>query len=275
MICPFFLYPGGKQRCVTFSYDDGNAADRRLVSIFNAHHLKATFHLNSINLGRDGNVKPEEVATLYAGHEVACHMETHPFPTVMPEATVAREIWNDRAALEKLCGSPVRGMSFPFGKWNALTLAAMDACGIEYSRAAVSSWNFTLPANFKEWVPTCHHRDAQKLLERFRKDFYPMTLFYVWGHSFEFDRENNWEVIEKFCDDLCVKDDFWAATNIEVYDYVRAARALRFSVDCRVVSNPSAIPVWFGDAGGDTLCTDCTRYRQFTVPAGGTLRIAD
>ena len=276
MICPFFLYPGGKQRCVTFSYDDGCADDRRLVGIFNAHHLKATFHINSANLGRgDWNVAPGEIATLYAGHEVSCHMATHPFPSAMPDAGIVRELWEDRARLEALCGYPVRGMSFPFGDWDARTLAAMDACGIEYARAVAPTRDFHLPADFRVWAPTCHHREAPELLARFRSDFFPLTLFYVWGHAFEFSRQNNWDLIEKFCDDLCAQDDFWSATNIEIVDYVRATRALRFTTDCRQVYNPTATTVWFGDTGGETLCTDCLKYRQFKVGPGETLRIAD
>jgi hypothetical protein len=42
----------------------------------------------------------------------------------------------------------------------------------------------------------------------------------------------------------------WYATNIEIMDYIKAVRGLRFSVDCRIVSNPSATPVWIGVDGG-------------------------
>ena len=37
----------GKQKAVTFSYDDGVCQDRRLVDMFNYYHVKATFNLNS------------------------------------------------------------------------------------------------------------------------------------------------------------------------------------------------------------------------------------
>ena len=37
------LYPGGKTKALTFSYDDGKIHDRRLVKLFNTHGLKATF----------------------------------------------------------------------------------------------------------------------------------------------------------------------------------------------------------------------------------------
>jgi peptidoglycan/xylan/chitin deacetylase (PgdA/CDA1 family) len=49
------LFPGGKQKALTLSYDDGQAQDRRLVALFNKYNLKATFHLNS---GRVHDVFP-------------------------------------------------------------------------------------------------------------------------------------------------------------------------------------------------------------------------
>ena len=41
------LWQHGKERCVTFSYDDGRIEDKRLVELFNKYGLKGTFHLNN------------------------------------------------------------------------------------------------------------------------------------------------------------------------------------------------------------------------------------
>ena len=58
-------YPEWKENALTFSYDDGQIYDRRLVGIFNKYGLKATFHLNSGTLGGEEYITPEEVASLY------------------------------------------------------------------------------------------------------------------------------------------------------------------------------------------------------------------
>ena len=71
-----------------------------------------------------------------------------------------------------------------------------------------------------------------------------MLLFYVWGHSFEFDRNHNWEKIGNFCRMAGGREDVWYATNIEILDYVQAARSLRFSRNRKMVYNPSAQDVW-------------------------------
>lgn len=67
---------------------------------------------------------------------------------------------------------------------------------------------------------------------------------YVWGHSFEFDRDDNWELIEEFCEYIGKKDDIWYAANIEIVDYMKAAKNLKYSARGNMVYNPSAINVW-------------------------------
>ena len=67
---------------------------------------------------------------------------------------------------------------------------------------------------------------------------------YVWGHSYEFNRDNSWDMIENFCKYIGGRDDIWYATNIQIVDYMKAARNLKFTANADVVYNPSAIPVW-------------------------------
>jgi hypothetical protein len=64
---------------------------------------------------------------------------------------------------------------------------------------------------------------------------------YVWGHSNEFDKDNNWALIESFCEIMSGKDDIWYATNIEIVDYMNALKQLRFSANLSMVYNPTAL----------------------------------
>ena len=122
-----FLFPEGKNKALTMSYDDGVVADRRLVDIFNRHNIKGTFHLNSSTFGNKGKINPEEVATLYAGHEVSCHAVTHPFLERLPHGEIMREVWEDRKRLEELAGYPVLSMSYPYGTYNDEAIATLRA----------------------------------------------------------------------------------------------------------------------------------------------------
>ena len=79
------LFPQGKRKAFTLSYDDGITQDRRLVELFNEYHVKATFNLNPGLFGRKGTVAAgkkevphvkvdaQEAAVLYKGHETAAH----------------------------------------------------------------------------------------------------------------------------------------------------------------------------------------------------------
>ncbi len=262
----FNLYPEGKTKALTMSYDDGVTADRRLVEIFNKHGIKGTFHLNSAYFGNPGRLEASEVAELYKGHEISCHTYTHPFPNTMPREALIDEILNDRKALEGIAGHPVIGMSYPFGEYNQSVIEQFRALGMVYSRTIRSTNGYGIPENFMQWHPTCHHKgDILGKLEYFKnppRRVPNLMLFYIWGHSYEFDNDGNWELIEEFCEKASGMDDVYYATNIEIYEYIMALRSLVFGVNCEVVYNPSARTVWF-TAGGKAV----------KVEPGQTLRL--
>jgi len=70
-------------------------------------------------------------------------------------------------------------------------------------------------------------------------------LFYLWGHSYEFDNNDNWNRIEKICAELSGKDDVWYATNMEIYEYVNAYHSLIYSANGSRIYNPTLFTVWF------------------------------
>ncbi|MBE6563800.1 MAG: polysaccharide deacetylase [Ruminococcaceae bacterium] len=249
----FDRFQNGAKKIVTFSYDDGRVFDRRLVDIFNTYGLKATFHLNSGFLHRDTCIDPAEIKTLYAGHEVAAHGKIHASQNMVSTQNIVYDVLEDKRALEELCGYPVRGFSYPNGYCCADYGKVMESLGIEYSRTINSTGKFGLPYNFLMWNPTCHHRDnGVAKATQFVKQVPNATLFYMWGHSYEFDTNNNWEVIEEIAKVISGHDDYWYATNIEIVDYIKAQHNLKMTYDNKVIYNPSAREVWFS-LDGQTL----------------------
>lgn len=248
------LFPEGKLKALTFSYDDGPRDDIRLIEIFNRFGMKATFNLNSGRMNQEGCVHPDELGKIYAGHEIASHGATHPFLNRIPKACVLNELLEDRRALEKLTGSIVNGFALPYGSWNTETVDLLRAAGFLYSRTTQNTMTFkSLPLDFLEWHPTCHHRNAPEFCEAFKKTKYALSLFYVWGHSFEFPRDNNWGLIEQFCSELSGLPDAWYATNGEIVRYITALRSIETSADTEIVCNPSAQPLWFRLESGEVV----------------------
>ena len=250
----FDRYKNGMHFAVTFSYDDGNVADRRLVGIFDKYGLKATFNLISGRFDHDTVVSSAEIKSLYANHEIAVHTLTHPHLERMPVTAQTSEILEDRKNLEAIKGTIIRGMAYPYGTYNSDTLTAMKACGIVYSRTTKHTFGLSVPEDFMFWHPSCHHIESEPVIKNFLENTRKQPwnyggLLYIWGHSYEFDRMNNWEVAEKMCSSLSGLDDVWYATNIEIYDYVTAMRDLIVSCDGKSIYNPSAISVWVSSDG--------------------------
>ncbi len=245
----FDYYPEGRTKALTMSYDDGQIHDRKLVEIFNKYGIKGTFHLNSGTLDTEPFLGSSEIRGLFQGHEVAAHSLTHPFLTTLPKEVLIEEIVEDRRRLEDLVSYPVRGMSYPFGDYNRELSKELPSFGIAYSRTVESTNNFRFPGDFLTWHPTCHHNE--NLMEKLKEFQNPepwekMPLLYVWGHSFEFARDDNWEVVEQFCEGVSKLQSVWCATNVEIMDYIKALKNLRFSVDKKFVKNTAAVDVWIG-----------------------------
>ncbi len=263
-------YPGGKHKVLTLSYDDGKIQDRRLVSIFNKYGIKATFNLNSGLTDMDIRIDPEEWKELYAGHEAAVHTYTHPTIARTPKNEMLYEYLEDRKFIESIFGRPIRGLAYPNGSCDDTCVEMAKAAGLEYGRLAADKYalvkaamqydndssapvligdatGFEIPQDYMRWLPTCHHNHdllgfGKRFLELHKSQY--LYMMYVWGHSFEFDRNDNWNVIEEFCEMMSGHDDIWYATNIEIVDYDKVFNNLQFAADNSFVYNPSVQSAW-------------------------------
>ena len=263
------LFKDGKRMALTLSYDDGTIHDRKLVQMMNRYGIRGTFNLNSglfsqkeqkvkngIETDRS-KIDAEEVKDLFRGHEIASHTVNHPSLTAIPSNMGAAEVIKDRKNLEELTGELVRGFAYPYGTYNEAVEEILSVCGIEYARTVISTESFDLPQNFLEWHPTCHH-NSPKLME-LAKQFCDggdgkVKLFYLWGHSYEFAQNNNWQKLEDFFQYISKDaESIWMATNIEILDYVKAFRELKRSTDGRILYNPGGLDIWF-EFEGQVYC---------------------
>lgn len=256
----YVRFPKGRDKAVTLSYDDGVEQDIRLLEIMKKNGLKGTFNLNSGVYAPEGAVfekgkvhrrMTERMAVSAfrdSGMEVAVHGLYHPYFTQIPVDALAYEVVKDRENLEKQFGTIVRGCAYPFGCTNETVVQVLRGAGIVYARTVESTHRFDLPDDWMRLPATCHHSDPQ-LMELARQFLDKKTgsshLFYLWGHSYEFEADNNWRVIEEFAEYIGNRPDVWYATNIEIHDYLEAFKSLRFSYDRRIIENPTAMRIWF------------------------------
>lgn len=250
----FNRYKDGKRFIATFSYDDGFNTDIKLIELFNRYGVKGTFHLNSKRFANCSEDKVLELRKRYEGHEISAHTFNHYFPTRMPKTVLVNEIMEDRKFLEKIAGYPVCGMSYPFGDYNEEVIKTANECGILYSRTVENTRRFKMPENFLKWHPSIHHDGIENAVssffEKMDMTFNNEPLLYVWGHSFEFKTEEQWQMMENAIAHLCErKDEIWFATNMEIYNYVTALKSLRVAVDESCVYNPTDVDIWLEKDG--------------------------
>ena len=275
-------FPNFRLKALTLSYDDANRQDKRLISIMKEHGLKGTFNINSGAYGgqftgeETGRMSRQEAIELYSNCEnveVAIHGFGHFSLTNVSSEALINDIVTDRKDLEKTYNRVVKGMAYAYSDYNDEVVQLLKTMGIDYARTGNTTYKFDMPTDWLKWNTTCHHKDPrlmdlakefvniQELSGRFQNH---LQLFYLWGHSYEFDAQNNWNTIEDFAKFMGNRDDIWYATNGEIYNYMKAAHSLRYSIGGGFVENPSAQDIYLNYFG-----------LKRVVPAGKTIRIDD
>ncbi|MBQ9748527.1 MAG: polysaccharide deacetylase family protein [Clostridia bacterium] len=279
----FPRFPEGRTKAVTLSYDDGHHHDIRLAETINRYGLKCTFNLMGSRVEKERFLSHAFIREelLGKGHEIANHGYLHRAQNKIRPIEGIRDVLDCRIALEKAFGIIVRGMAYPDSPVNRFTdpdtyeriRGNLTDLGIDYARTFGGDNDaFALPTDWYHWVPTAHHDNPEIMdyIDRFMTldvsaqyiaNRHP-RLFYLWGHSFEFEHKQNWDHLEEICRKLGGRSDIWYATNIEICDYVRAYDALRYNAEGTAVYNPTCHTVWLDAAGV-----------PYTVRPGETVRL--
>lgn len=255
-------FPGGMAKAITLSYDDGMEQDEHLIDLLKKYDMKCTFNLVPGYFKKEKvvfpagevyrNVTEKKAIELYNDPhiEVANHGYNHKFYTTLSTAEMAEDVVECRKYLESNFKRVVKGMAYPYGWYDDTVVKTYKMCGLWYSRTVNESHSLDLPTEFLKWNPTCHHDDellmefAKQIVEMDSKKIEQPRLLYVWGHTYEFETNDNWSVIQGFMDYVSKKEDIWYATNGEIYEYVQAYNRLEISNDGKIINNPSRIPVW-------------------------------
>ncbi len=263
----FLRFPGGVTKAVTLSYDDGCTFDPRFINIIDRYQLKCTFNINSGLMKSDyERLSHSQIKEFMIdrGHEIAIHGKYHQAPGMVTPVEGIRDVLECRLELEKQYGMIIKGMAYPDTGIIAYHNQAdyetikqyLKDLGIVYARTLFAdNDSFELPVDWFRWIPTAHHNNPKimEYIEKFAAHDCSMEhcagrrplLFYMWGHSYEFDRQNNWDRLEKICQKFTDIPDVWYATNIEIYRYVEAYHALDFSADGEICFNPTLYQIWF------------------------------
>ena len=165
---------------------------------------------------------------LYDGFEVACHTRTHPKLIGLGEENLRREILGNYDDITRLCGRKPTGIAYPGAEPNVddkvIDFIKRDG-RLCYGRTIDETLGFSFPTDFYKWNPSCQFRGENLLpmTERFlaEKPSDKDLLFFVWGHSYEFDLERGArDKLQVFCEKIsaaCLSGEVISLTCEEFY----------------------------------------------------------
>ena len=262
----YLRFPAGKAKAVTLSYDDGCKDDLRFSDVITKAGLKCTFNLNC-NALRDSNFSDETIKEYFLdrGHEIAVHGAFHRANGTLRPIEGIREVLDCRLELEQRFDRIIRGMAYPDSGivrfFNGASYEDIKSCltqlDIAYCRTlGGDNKAFMLPDDWHAWMPSVHHNNPEVMdyVKAFLQiDLSEKTyisgrgprLFYMWGHSYEFERNNNWNLLDDICSEIGGRDDIWYSTNMEICEYVNAYNSLIYSADGNTIYNPTLFDIWF------------------------------
>ena len=270
-------FPNFKLKALSLSFDDGLKTDERLVKIILDYGLKGTFNLNSGYMADKADqmrLDLEKACNLYlsSGMEVAVHGGYHVPVDKVDTAIAVNDLIRDRVSLEKIFGRVIKGMAYPLGSTDLNSKNVAKSCGFKYARTINDTEKFNLPEDWLMLNPTtsCANSKTLELIKEFVSLgesqyfwFNEPRFFCLWGHSFDFIAEKDWDKFIDFAKIVSNASDIWLATVGEVHDYVQAFERLEFSADGICVKNPSATDVYIKYYNG----------KNVVVPAGKTINL--
>lgn len=250
------LYPGGKKKAFSITYDDGVYQDVRFVMLLNKYGLKGTFNLNSELMEQEFKwqhesglwVKrlPGELALhLYDGHEVASHTLTHPYMEGLSEEHIMYELGHDKWQLEQLFGRQVTGFAVPFDYFSDLIADCAKRLGFEYARCSEETYSYQPPEDYYHWAAGTYHvmPGFQGFVEGFFHTDEELALCQIVGHSYDLDVGNMWDEMEDILRRAAEDGDVASMTNLELVRYLKAMRQAEISE--KHIHNTSDMTLYF------------------------------
>ena len=246
----------GKNKAITFSFDDFILQDVRLISLFDKYGLKATFNANSEFFGKvasrvsfaidgDGDeviingrklrkktvdkihIDEKDVVDIYKNHEIAGHTLRHRKLPLLNDEEIIEQVEKDRLNLERLTGKKIVGFAYPGGGKgpvfdDRVIRILREKTSVKYARTNNQSFSFEMPKDLYALDMTAHFADIDKLFslakEFLDKEYDHPVCFSIWGHSYELDDGYaTWEEFEEFLKFISDRKDVFYGTNAEVY----------------------------------------------------------
>jgi len=238
---------------VTTSWDDGDVLDKRLSDLLLRYGVKGTFYISKSY--RPERLSSRDMQKISKEHEVGAHTLTHPDLRTLTPKQKTDEIAGSKKWLEELLGHQVKMFCYPKGLYDTSVVKATKEAEFSGARTTNSGSlthsldNFRLNTTIQVYpFPLRKLNQKQyylgKLLQPFiqrapklrrlgvsifsmyswlsvAKATFDVALrngevFHLWGHSWEIEKYDMWDELEKFLQYIGDRKDCVYLTNSEL-----------------------------------------------------------
>ncbi|HUC01829.1 MAG TPA: polysaccharide deacetylase family protein [Candidatus Paceibacterota bacterium] len=206
---------------VTTSWDDGHILDMKLSDLLSRYGLPATFYIAPENreIAASERLSKAAVRSLSERFEIGAHTMTHPRLSRIDDASANAEIATSKSVLEDWTGKPVSAFCYPGGDFTPAHEAMVKDAGFAVARTVKrfsfgGGDRFAMPttvhayrhwsdvsaiaafSGIKNFLRNYLHWDdlAIALFEHARKNG---GTFHLWGHSWEIEKNGDWNRLER------------------------------------------------------------------------------
>lgn len=238
---------------VTTSWDDGDVLDLKLANLLDRYTIKGTFYITKEY--RKERLSDIDIQEISQRHEIGAHTLTHPDLRSIVREEKIREIKGSKQWLENLLGKDVPSFCYPSGFFDTESVEVVQEAGFQGARTTVlgklepPADPFLLPTTLQVYpMPFrklgIHGYWWRKLLQPFTerapalrvlgvplqslRSFEALAcatfdialmrggVFHLWGHSWEIEKYNMWQPLERVLSYISKRDDCRYIPNGEV-----------------------------------------------------------
>jgi peptidoglycan/xylan/chitin deacetylase (PgdA/CDA1 family) len=126
------------ERPVVLTFDDGWANQyNHAFPVLRDFGFTATFFVTTKPMGTDPlYMSWDQIHELQAaGMTIGAHSRTHPKLTAVSDSALRAEVEGSREEIQQHLGTTPRFFAYPYGAWDARTVAAVEAAGFQAARS--------------------------------------------------------------------------------------------------------------------------------------------
>ena len=224
---------------VTTSWDDGDILDKRLSDLLSRYGIRGTFYISKSY--RPERLSDQDVQELFKTYEIGAHTINHPDLRTLSSVERKSEVEGSKKWLEGLLDAEVKMFCYPKGFHDASVVSAVKEAGFlgarttELARLDIAN-PYLMPATIQVYPVNWRSRKQRSpKLRALGVSIFSMYswlsiakatfdiatkkggVFHLYGHSWEIERYNMWDGLEKFLKYIAHKKNCVYLTNSQIF----------------------------------------------------------